>query len=71
MQDQSFFAGKTVAILGYDSTGQKQAKKLRDIGIRVIVGVREGWNQDLAKQDGFEVYNLYEAVQQADIVQVW
>ncbi len=46
---------ETVAILGYGVQGPGQAKNLRDNGINVIVGQREGgdsWQR--AIKDGFE-----------------
>lgn len=65
--------GKTIAILGYrDNGGQQQANSLRGKGIRVVIGLREEdefWNQ--AERDGFDVFNIWEAVEQADIAQVW
>ncbi|BCJ88405.1 hypothetical protein skT53_33900 [Effusibacillus dendaii] len=71
MGDFAELKGKTVALLGYDNIAIEQAKKLRELGIKVIIGVREGWNEEAAKQDGFQVFNLHEAVAQADIIQVW
>jgi ketol-acid reductoisomerase len=71
--ETAFYNGKTVAILGYrNNGGQQQAQSLRDKGIRVVIGLRqedEYWNQ--AKLDGFDVFVIWEAVEQADIAQVW
>jgi ketol-acid reductoisomerase len=63
---------KTVAILGYNMDGQEQAQKLRDRGIKVVVGLREGdpcWDE--AEKDGFSVFDLWNAVDEADVIQVW
>ncbi len=62
--------GKTIAVIGYGSQGHSQAQNLRDSGFKVIIGLRPGrsWNQ--AEQDGFQVFNVGEAVAQADLVQI-
>ena len=45
---------ETVAVLGYGVQGPGQALNMRDNGIRVIVGQREGGNSwDRAVADGF------------------
>jgi ketol-acid reductoisomerase len=51
---QDVLKGETVAVLGYGVQGPGQALNLRDNGIRVIVGQREGgatWKK--AVEDGF------------------
>jgi ketol-acid reductoisomerase len=65
---------ETVAILGYGVQGPGQALNLRDNGIRVIVGQREGgktWRR--AVEDGFTpgqtLFPLEEAARKATIVQ--
>jgi ketol-acid reductoisomerase len=65
---------ETIAVLGYGVQGPGQALNLRDNGIRVIVGQREGgrtWDRALA--DGFvpgqTLFPLEEAARQATIVQ--
>ncbi len=63
--------GKTVAVIGYGNQGEAQAKNLRDSGVDVIIGVREGgpsWKR--AKEDGFEVLPIPEAAEQGDIVHI-
>jgi ketol-acid reductoisomerase len=61
--------GKTVAVIGYGSQGQAQAKCMRDSGVNVILGLRpSGSSWKAAKDDGFKVYSVPEAVQKADIV---
>jgi len=62
---------KTVAVIGYGSQGEAQAKNLRDSGIDVIIGVREGgpsWER--AKKDGFEVLPISEAAEAGDVVHI-
>lgn len=67
------YKGKSVAILGYqENGGQERAFLLRDLGIDVIIGLRVGdENWELAKQDGFEVLQVWEATEISQIAQVW
>ncbi|MFH1481576.1 MAG: ketol-acid reductoisomerase [Pseudomonadota bacterium] len=65
---------ETVAVLGYGVQGPGQAMNMRDNGIEVIIGQREGgpsWEQ--AIKDGFEpgktLYPLEEAAERATIIQ--
>lgn len=60
--------GKVVAAIGYGIQGRAQALNLRDSGLDVIVGVRKGKSWDLAKEEGFEVYSVGEAVSRADVL---
>ncbi|MBO2943476.1 ketol-acid reductoisomerase [Paenibacillus sp. F411] len=66
----SVLKDKTIAVIGYGSQGHAQAQNLRDSGLRVVIGLREGKSFDKAKNDGFEVLSVAEAVQQADVVQI-
>lgn len=63
--------GKTVAIVGYGSQGHAHAQNLRDSGVNVIIGLYEGSKSaEVAKEDGFEVYNTDEATKKADLVMI-
>lgn len=62
--------GKTIAIIGYGSQGHAHAQNLRDSGLNVIIGLREGKSFDKAKEDGFEVFPVAEATRRADVVQI-
>jgi len=64
------FAGKTVAVVGYGSQGHAQAQNLKDSGVNVVIGLREGKSWNKAKEDGFDVYSVGDAVAQADFVQI-
>jgi len=68
--DISALKGKTVAVIGYGSQGHAQAQNLRDSGIKVIIGLRQGKSFDKAKHDGFDVYTVAEASKLADVVQI-
>jgi ketol-acid reductoisomerase len=67
-------AHETIAVLGYGVQGPGQALNLRDNGIRVIVGQRQGGKTwDRAVADGFvpgeTLFPLEEAAQKATIIQ--
>lgn len=68
--DLSVLKGKTIAIIGYGSQGHAQAQNLRDSGLKVIIGLRQGRSFEQAKNDGFEVYSVAEATKLADVVQI-
>ncbi len=66
--DQSVIKGKVVAVLGYGIQGRAWALNMRDSGVKVIIGVRPGKSFDLARQEGFEVYPVGDAVKKADVI---
>ncbi|MFP4976330.1 ketol-acid reductoisomerase [Paenibacillus sp. CN-4] len=68
--DLSVLKGKTIAVIGYGSQGHAQAQNLRDSGLQVVIGLREGKSFETAKNDGFEVLPVAEAVSRADVVQI-
>ena len=63
--------GKTVAIIGYGSQGHAHALNLKDSGIDVCVGLREGsGSRAKAGAAGLRVLSPADAVREADIVMV-
>ena len=68
--EQDVLQGKKVAIIGYGSQGHAHAQNLKDNGYDVVVGIRPGRSFDQAKEDGFDVFTVAEAVKQADVVMV-
>lgn len=65
---------ETIAVLGYGVQGPGQALNMRDNGLRVIVGQREGGKSwDKAVQDGFvpgqTLFPLEEAAERATVIQ--
>src|SRR6476469_6418317 len=63
--------GKTVAILGYGSQGHAHALNLKDSGVDVVVGLREGSSsREQAEADGVEVLGVGDAASRGDIVMV-
>lgn len=69
--DLAHLNGKKVAVIGYGSQGHAHALNLRDSGIDVIVGLREG-SASIAKaqEQGLTVASVAEATKQADIVMI-
>ncbi len=63
--------GETIAVIGYGIQGAAQASNLRDSGLKVVVGLREGgksWKK--AKNEGHKVATVPDAVKKAQIVHV-
>ena len=61
----------TIAVVGYGIQGHAQAQNMRDSGLNVICGLREGggsWKK--AKEEGFLVYPVDEAAKKADIIHI-
>ena len=57
--DLGLLGDKTVAILGYGSQGHAHALNLRDSGVNVIVGLREGSSsKDKAESEGLRVLSV-------------
>jgi ketol-acid reductoisomerase len=62
--------GKTVAVIGYGSQGHAQSQNLRDSGVNVVIGLRQGNSWNKAKEDGFEVFTPGVAASKAEVVMV-
>jgi ketol-acid reductoisomerase len=62
---------KRIAIIGYGSQGHAHAQNLRDSGMDVVIGLREGGSSwEKAKGAGFIVLPVDEATRLADIVMI-
>jgi ketol-acid reductoisomerase len=69
--DLSKLDGKTVAILGYGSQGHAHALNLKDSGVDVVVGLRDGSGSvEIAKADGLRVESIADAASLGDVVMV-
>ncbi|MGD8408220.1 MAG: ketol-acid reductoisomerase, partial [Thiohalophilus sp.] len=69
--DLSIIKGKKVAIIGYGSQGHAHANNLKDSGVDVTVGLREGSaSAAKAEKAGLKVKNVPEAVAGADVVMI-
>ena len=63
--------GLNVTIIGYGSQGHAHALNLKDSGVSVTIGLREGSaNMVRAKKEGLEVLSVEDAVSKADIVMI-
>ncbi|MCD8306730.1 MAG: ketol-acid reductoisomerase [Clostridia bacterium] len=69
--DLNVLKGKKIAVIGYGSQGHAHSLCLRDSGMDVIVGLRKGGKSWAKAVDaGFQVYEIADAVKQADIVMI-
>src|ERR671929_256894 len=69
--DLGLLDGKTVAIIGFGSQGHAHALNLKDSGVDVVVGLREGSKSaGAAREAGLEVVPVAEAASRGDIVMV-
>ena len=69
--DLSIIQGMKVAIIGYGSQGHAHANNLKDSGVDVTVGLREGSaTAAKAEKAGLKVKNTAEAVKGADLVMI-
>ena len=67
--DLAIIKGKQVAVIGYGSQGHAHANNLKDSGVDVCVGLREGSSSiEKAKSAGLEVKSISKAVSSADVI---
>lgn len=69
--DLSIIQGRKVAIIGYGSQGHAHALNLRDSGVEVVIGLREG-SKSVAKaeEQGLKVLPTKEAADWADLIMI-
>jgi ketol-acid reductoisomerase len=69
--DLGLLEGKIVSILGYGSQGHAHALNLKDSGVNVVVGLREGSSSKAkAEAAGLKVATYADAVAQANVIMV-
>src|SRR5438093_10903117 len=68
--DLKVLKGKTVAIVGFGSQGHAHALNLKDSGMDVLVGLREGASWQKAERAGLKVMPVADAVKRADVVMI-
>jgi ketol-acid reductoisomerase len=69
--DLTLLDGKTVAIIGFGSQGHAHALNLKDSGVNVVVGLREGSrSEQQARDGGLDVLPVAEAASVGDLVQM-
>jgi ketol-acid reductoisomerase len=69
--DMEILADKKIAVIGYGSQGEAQARNMADSGLKVIVGLRRGgssWKK--AHDDGMNVMTIEDAAREADIIHI-
>ncbi|WP_157155422.1 MULTISPECIES: ketol-acid reductoisomerase [unclassified Diaminobutyricimonas] len=67
--DLSIIQGKKVAVIGYGSQGHAHAMNLRDSGVEVVVGLKDGSkSRAKAEEAGFKVLNNADAAEWADVI---
>jgi ketol-acid reductoisomerase len=67
--DLSLLEGKTVAIIGYGSQGHAHSLNLKDSGVDVVVGLREGSKSvEEARENGLRVEGIADAASEGDLV---
>jgi ketol-acid reductoisomerase len=67
--DSSIIRGKKVAVIGYGSQGHAHALNLKESGVDVVVGLREG-SSSAAKAEaaGLRVMSVADAAEYADVI---
>jgi ketol-acid reductoisomerase len=69
--DLGLLDGKTVAIIGYGSQGHAHALNLKDSGVSVVVGLRDGSASiEKASEQGLEVLPIVEAASRGEVVMI-
>ncbi len=68
--DSAKIKKKKVAVIGFGSQGHAHANNLRDSGVEVRVGLREGASKKKAEAAGFSVMSPKDAAAWADIVMI-
>jgi ketol-acid reductoisomerase len=68
--DTQLIRGKTVAVIGYGSQGHAHSLNLKESGVNVVVGLREGGSWRKAEASGLKVMPSADAVKRADVVMV-
>ncbi|QNN62810.1 ketol-acid reductoisomerase [Leucobacter denitrificans] len=69
--DLSIIQGKKVAVVGYGSQGHAHAMNLRDSGVEVVIALKDGSKStQKAEEAGFEVKNVADATEWADLIMI-
>ncbi|MFF5704931.1 ketol-acid reductoisomerase [Streptomyces sp. NPDC012794] len=69
--DLSIIQGRKVAVIGYGSQGHAHALSLRDSGVDVVVGLKEGsGSKAKAEEQGLKVVSVAEAAEWANVIMI-
>ena len=60
--------GRTISLIGYGNQGRAHALNIRDSGIKLLVGAREGPGAEQARRDGMDVCSIEHAAATGDLV---
>jgi ketol-acid reductoisomerase len=67
--DLANLSGKVCAVIGFGSQGHAHALNLKDSGVEVVVGLyKDSKSIPVAQEHGFQVLDVSEATQKADII---
>jgi ketol-acid reductoisomerase len=61
---------KKVAVIGYGSQGHAHALNMKESGVSVVIGLREGPSWKKAEQSGLKVMPVADAVKASDVVMI-
>jgi ketol-acid reductoisomerase len=68
--DLQHIRGKKVAVIGYGSQGHAHSLNLKDSGVTVLVGLRDGASWCKAEQSGLKVMPVADAVKASDVIMI-
>lgn len=69
--DPSIIRAKKVAIVGYGSQGHAHALNLKESGVDVVVGLRDGSSSKVkAESAGLRVMSIADATKYADVIMI-
>src|ERR687897_1176269 len=68
--DVQLIRNKKVAVIGYGSQGHAHALHMKESGVSVVVGLREGSSWRKAEQSGLKVMPVADAVKASDVVMI-
>ena len=68
--DIQLIRNKRVAVIGYGSQGHAHALNMKESGVNVVIGLREGASWKKAEQSGLKVMPVADAVKASDVVMI-
>ena len=68
--DIEHIRNKKVAVIGYGSQGHAHALNMKESGVSVVIGLREGASWKKAEQSGLKVMPVADAVKASDVVMI-
>jgi len=68
--DLQQITSKKVAVIGYGSQGHAHALNLKESGVAVVLGLREGASWRKAEQSGLKVMPVADAVKASDVIMI-